>query len=90
MLTQSGSHPGLQVQQQIKKGSAVKQAIANFFFSVSRSYIRAQRVVNGVSLDYARTSRPLAALLLATVTSAVLAPLHKCAQCLMVSRFVSQ
>jgi hypothetical protein len=66
----------LQVQQKIKQGSAVKRAIAGFFFAVSQKYIRAKRVVDGVALEFARTSRPLGALLLAIITCLVLQPFH--------------
>eukprot|EP00884_Botryococcus_braunii_P011365 jgi/Botrbrau1/20229/Bobra.31_1s0025.1 len=71
------------VQQQIKQGSAIKQAIAGFFFTVSQKYIRAKRVVDGVALEYAQTSRPIGALLLAIVTCALLHPLHLLANALV-------
>lgn len=54
----------------------MKRAIANFFFAVSRRYIRAKRVVDGVALEYATESRPFAALLLSIITCAMLHPVH--------------
>lgn len=54
----------------------MKQAIAHFFFAISRKYIRAKRVVDGVALEYACESRPFAALLLSMLTCAVLHPVH--------------
>jgi long-chain acyl-CoA synthetase len=67
----------------IKKGSAVRRAVAGLFFACSTAYVRAMRVVDGMSLQYARTPRPLPALLLAAATALLLYPLHRLAQVLV-------
>ena len=66
-----------QVKGQVKKGSKVKRALAEFFLSASTAFVRARRVVDGVALKYARQPRPLLPLLRAAVVATVLAPLHR-------------
>jgi len=62
---------------QIKRGSAVKKAVANFFLSASTAYVRAKRITDGIALQYAIHPRPLWALVWATLTAALLYPLHR-------------
>lgn len=69
--------PDAQVQQTLKRGSALKRALAGFFLAVSGAYVRARRTVQGLSLEYAVQPRPMLACLWAAVVAAVLAPLHK-------------
>ncbi|KAL3144719.1 hypothetical protein ABBQ38_001843 [Trebouxia sp. C0009 RCD-2024] len=64
----------------IKRGSNAKRTVAAFFFALSAAYIRARRVKNGVDLKWAVQPRPLAALVWALLTVAILAPLHRIAK----------
>ena len=66
-----------QVMLQIKKGSAVKKALATFFLSASTAYVRAKRITQGIALQYAIEPRPLLALVWATLKAALLYPLHR-------------
>lgn len=68
----------LQVQQQIKKSSAVKRTLARMFFAVGTAYINARRILDGVALDYAHTAPSMLKAMLATFTAAVLYPLYRC------------
>lgn len=70
---------GLQVWSTIKRGSALKLALARTFFRVSTAYVQARRVAEGLALQYAQKPRPALAVVSAAVVSAVLAPLHWCA-----------
>jgi hypothetical protein len=65
---------------QIKRGSAVKKALATFFLSASTAYIRAKRIIDGIALQYAVQPRPALALAWAMLTAAFLYPLHRCAR----------
>lgn len=67
----------VQVKAAIKRGSNAKRTVAAFFFALSAAYIRARRVKNGVDLKWAVQPRPLAALVWALLTVAILAPLHR-------------
>ncbi len=69
----------VQVQQQIKKSSLVKRTIARLFFAIGAAYIRARRILDGVSLEYARTAPSMFRVMLATFTAAVLYPLYRSA-----------
>jgi len=60
----------------IKRGSALKLALARTFFRVSTAYVQARRVAEGLALQYAQKPRPALAVVSAAVVSAVLAPLH--------------
>lgn len=66
-----------QVQQQIKKSSAVKRTVVRLFFAVGTAYIRARRILDGVALEYARTAPSMFRVMLATLTAAILYPLYR-------------
>lgn len=66
-----------QVQQTLKRGSAIKRALAGAFLAIGGAYIRAKRITQGTALQYAVEPRPVLAYLWALVVATVLAPLHK-------------
>lgn len=65
-----------QVSAKLKDGSAFRVALIATLLSAATKYIRAKRVMDGVALEYARTARPLSALVMAALTAVMLAPLH--------------
>lgn len=67
----------MQVQAQIKKGSAVKKVLARFFFAAGTAYIHARRIVDGVSLQYAHRAPSMPRAMLAALTAAVLYPIYR-------------
>ena len=67
----------MQIKATINKGSGVQRALAAAFLAISGAYVRAMRVVNGVSLKYARIPRPTMVYLFALATAVVLSPLHR-------------
>lgn len=64
------------VWQTIKRGSALKSALARLFVKISTRYVRACRVTQGMDIQYAVKPPSAAALLWSIVVAAVLAPLH--------------
>jgi hypothetical protein len=80
--------PLLQVMAKLtdKAQSAVRRAIVGMLLAASRAYVRARRVVGGVSLEYARTPRPAWAYIAAALTCAALAPLQSVASKLVFSK----
>ncbi len=67
----------LQVQAQIKKGSAVKRALARLFFAAGAAYVRARRVVEGVALQYAHRAPSMPRVMLAAFVTAILYPVYR-------------
>ena len=67
----------LQVQAQIKKGSAVKRALARLFFAAGTAYVRARRIVEGVALQYAHRAPSMPRVMLAAFVAAVLYPIYR-------------
>lgn len=74
-MTEHARH--VQVKQQIKRGSKVKQALAALFLAASGAFVRARRIIDGVALQYARKPRPLLALVWACLVAAVMYPIHR-------------
>ncbi|KAL4439997.1 hypothetical protein ABPG75_002998 [Micractinium tetrahymenae] len=60
----------------LKKASAVRRGLAMGLLAAAGAYVRAQRLIEGVSLQYAVEPRPLAALVRAWLAARLLAPLH--------------
>lgn len=60
----------------LKKASAVRRGLALGLLAAAGAYVRAQRVVQGVSLQFALEPRPLVALVRAWLAARLLAPLH--------------
>ena len=67
----------MQVQAQIKKGSALKRLLARFFFAAGTAYIHARRIVEGVALQYAHRAPSMPRVMLAALTAAVLYPVYR-------------
>ncbi|PSC68813.1 putative acyl-activating enzyme chloroplastic [Micractinium conductrix] len=64
------------VLQTLKKASAVRRALATGLLAAAGAHMRARRVVEGTSLDWATVPRPLAALAEAWLAARLLAPLN--------------
>ena len=69
-----------QVMATLRKASALRRTLALGLLAAASAYVRAQRVVEGLALQYAVQPRPLAALLVAWLQARLLAPLHWLAQ----------
>ncbi|KAK9846749.1 hypothetical protein WJX84_009668 [Apatococcus fuscideae] len=74
------------VQGAIKRGNARKKAIANYLQWAAQTYIRQRRIVQGLSLAYARTARPFLVLLRAFLACGLLYPFFRLAHVLVYSK----
>lgn len=66
-----------QIRGAIRRGSAVKRALAAFFLAVGTAHVRALRVVKGVALRYAVQARPAWKLMQALLVAAVTYPFYR-------------
>lgn len=65
-----------QVMSTLRKASALRRALATSLLAAAAAYVRAQRVVEGLALQFARQPAPLLALVRAWLTWALLAPAY--------------
>jgi len=70
----------------LQAASAVRRAVATTLVAAAIAHVRARRVVEGTSLQYAVQPRPLHALLAAALMAAFTRPLHWLAQKLVFSK----
>ncbi|MEW5300712.1 MAG: hypothetical protein WDW36_003622 [Sanguina aurantia] len=70
----------------LKDGSAFRVALIATLLSASVKYIQVKRVLDGVSLQYARTARPPLALATAALVATLLTPVHALATQLVFGR----
>ena len=70
----------------LKKASTIRRALALTLLSAAIAYTRLRRIVDGVSLQYAITPRPVFTLLKAWVLSTLLAPVNWLAQKIVTSK----